>query len=218
MANDEPPKQRSAIRRSRLSPQERAEVLGQLVLRHTALSDAEAAQLDDVFADIYRAHEDAARQQLRRWRFGEALTKDLHQESMIDLYRSLLGHGFPDNLASFLRTIVMRKIFHFLRDTGRRADFVTLPSSSSEPVRSGPVSALERALDARALAEHLSSRLTPEQELLFDLLYREELSYAEANAKLGIPEGTVKSRALALRKALILLADEYEALSRKGES
>jgi RNA polymerase sigma factor (sigma-70 family) len=211
MADDDRPKPRRPRKRSLLSVERRREVLEQLVLIHRALTDTEIGLLDEVFDDIFEAHEDDVRRRLQRRDLDPGIVDDLLQASMIDGYLHLIGHGFPENLGALLQVIARRKASHFVRDRGRSpVSDAGLPSSGSEKPRSGPGSGPDGVMDRRTKAEYLLDQLTPAQRELFDLVYRQELSFAEVAALLGIPEGTLKSRMLALRKVLAAMAEEFE--------
>ena len=76
-----------------------------------------------------------------------------------------------------------------------------------------PLARLERVRVRQAL-----TTLTPEQRSVVDLAYFVGLSTIEIGAKLGIPQGTVKSRLFAARERLShALRDDAPDAAKKGE-
>jgi RNA polymerase sigma factor (sigma-70 family) len=196
---------------SRLSEEERREVLEQLVQRHTRLTDAEVEQLDEVFGDIYTAQRPEVWKLLQSRRLKVEEAEDIFNESMLDLYSSLVDDGFPIKLSSFVRVIAQRKMWKLVMAKANSPVSLGLPSSSTEhPRSSGPMSAVDRAMDRKAIAEGLVPQLTPEQQWLFDRAVVKEQPLPSIAAELQVSLGTVKTRVLALRKAIVALAKEFK--------
>lgn len=214
MAQDETPPPENAGRRARTSEAERGESLTRLVLCRTSLSASEAALLREVFPEILAAHHDEVWNQLRRRGLDGDEAEDLLQEVFLTLYGHILEHGFPDKLPAMLHTITEGKLLNHVRAGKRTPVSVGLPSSGSEKPRSEPD--VERALDLRELARRLLPQLLPEHQGVVDKVILNGLSHADAAAALGLAEGTVKSRLMAAKGALIALAELFLPPSQRG--
>ena len=68
-------------------------------------------------------------------------------------------------------------------------------------------SAIDRALD-QVLVEEALARLQPTHREVISCLYYERLSVAETANRVGVPEGTVKSRAFYAVRSLRVILDE----------
>lgn len=185
-----------------------------LVLRRSRLSDEEAALLREVFGEILAAHHDLVWNRLRKRGLESHDAEELQQEVFFTLYSHILEHGFPDTLSGLLRTLTEGKLLNFLRIRRRAPLSVALPSSSSEkPTTSRDV---ERAMDIRQLARHIFSRLSLEHQEVVEKVVVNGLSHSEAAAVLGLPEGTVKSRIMAAKRALLALVEPFLPASQRG--
>ena len=148
-----------------------------------------------------RAHHRGVWDYLRRRGFQVAEVEDLVQDTFMTFYEHVLGGGFPAEIGGFLRAIVHGKLLNHVRGQRRSPCSVCLPSSGSEPPRTGPD--LERAIDLRTLLTLALDRLTAEHRKVVELVILSGLSHPEAAKILDVPEGTLKSRVLAAKKALL---------------
>ena len=89
-----------------------------------------------------------------------------------------------------------------------------LPSSRSEKPPSG--ADIDRVLDLRGLAEQIVPQLSQEHREVIEKLVLHGLSYREAADVLNIPEGTLRSRLIAAKRALVVLAEPLLPASQRG--
>jgi len=130
---------------------------------------------------------------LMRHTFGDRFAaEDLLQETMLRAWRSLsrLDLDSP-KIRSWLYTVAHRVAIDAARVRSSRPSEVGGADFSGFPEQSDPLEALldEQEVDA-ALAT-----LDPDHRSVLEALYLRDKSGAEAAGELGIPEGTVKSRA-----------------------
>jgi DNA-directed RNA polymerase specialized sigma24 family protein len=71
-------------------------------------------------------------------------------------------------------------------------------------------------MDIRKLARLLLPQLSPEHQAVVNKVVVNDFTHIEAAAALGIPEGTVKSRLLAAKRALHELAAPLVPASQRG--
>jgi RNA polymerase sigma factor (sigma-70 family) len=182
---------------------EREEALAKLVERTTKLTDDEVVLLRAVWPTIVRTHFPAVARQVKR-RVPDVAVKDVLQDINVVLFRALL-EGFPKkSFRAFVGTIAKRRIANWLRDHEHEAESVALTSSSVEKPRSSApgIESIVGRREARERGEELRSMLSPEHQELFDLTIVGDASLTEAAEALGLPEGTVKSRVLAMKRAV----------------
>jgi RNA polymerase sigma-70 factor (ECF subfamily) len=195
---------------------EREEALAKLVQRTTPLTDEEIALLREVWPIIVRAHFSAARRQVKRRLRNDAAVDDILQNTFLDLLRALPG-GFPKKgLPALVRTIAARRCLNWLRDNAHERMSVPLPSSGSEKPRSsapGTEAIVERR-ELLEVGEQLRSMLSEDHQEVFDLAILGDLSSGEAAELLDMPEGTYKSRVIAMRRA-VKVAWEQLTLARR---
>lgn len=119
---------------------------------------------------------------------------DLKQEVRIRLFRNLSRGAF--NGRSSLRTYVHRIAKNVCIDFTRRASYrrETEAVSEREPAPSGGSRGEVSAWVARDFLRKILAGLSEEDRLLIRLVFDENCSYQEVAGRLGIREGTVKSR------------------------
>jgi RNA polymerase sigma-70 factor (ECF subfamily) len=101
-----------------------------------------------------------------------------------------------------------------VRGRGRAPLSTCLPSSRSEkPTSQADV---ERALHFQQVAERIFSQLSPEHQEVIDAVSVKGLTHADAAAVLGMPEGTLKSRLMAAKRALVEAAEPILPPSQRG--
>ncbi|EDY46587.1 RNA polymerase sigma factor [Streptomyces sp. SPB074] len=161
-----------------------------------ALLRAVAAGDADALAALYDRHAGWLHARLtRRCRDGE-LVDEVLQDTFLTVWRSA-GHHRGDETGGWLWTLAGRRLADALRRQERAAR--PLP----EPVPPAP-SAEDRVLSGLAYGEagEALGQLPAELGEVLRMTVVEGLSTRETARRLGIPEGTVKSRALRARRHL----------------
>jgi RNA polymerase sigma-70 factor (ECF subfamily) len=200
--------------RAGISEDERQEKLAQLRQRHSKLSPDEAALLEEEFPSIIAAHRTLVSNLLRKQRVESHEVEDLCQEVFLTLHNELLENGFVDDLAARLRTLATGKGSNHVRAQDRAPFTNGTPSSTSEKPRSQLD--VEHALHIKKVARLISSQLSPEHKEVLNKVFQKGLTHTEAAEALGIPEGTLKSRLLAAKRAFAALAEQLVPLSQRG--
>lgn len=140
--------------------------------------------------------------------------EDQVQETFALLYSSILDKGFPENMAAVLCSFADWKVGDYVRVKTRTPISLGLPSSRSEQPPSGLD--IDRALDLHGFAEQLLSQLSPEHLGVIEEVFLNERSYDAAAEALNIPQGTLKSRLNAAKRALAALAEPLLPASQRG--
>ena len=162
----------------------------------------------DAFDELYRRTAPWLALRLRRRCADEEVVSDVMQEAYVAVWRasgSFVGTrgGGGGSAAGWLWTIAARRLIDVLRRRGQRGELV-VPAVPETPTPSAEDEALHGELDA-PLAAGLS-RLSPELSEVLQAMVLDGLSVRETSVLLGIPEGTVKTRArrarIAMREAL----------------
>ena len=130
------------------------------------------------------------------------------------LHRDLLEEGFVADIRGRLRSLSKGLVLNHLRARRRSPLSIGLPSSRSEKPRSQPD--VERALHFQQVAQRIFSQLSPEHQEVIDTVIVKGLTLTEAAAVLGMPEGTLKSRFLAAKRALLAAAEPLLPASQRG--
>jgi RNA polymerase sigma-70 factor (ECF subfamily) len=193
---------------------ERRERLTQLMLRRSKLSPDEAALLREVFPEIVAAHYDQVRNLLRKRGLDSHDVEDLLQEVFLTLHNHILEEGFAANISARLHALTKGKALNHERAEKRSPLSIGLPSSGSEKPRSQPDA--ERALHFQEVARRVFSQLSPEHQEVIDNVVLKGLTHTDAAAVLGIPEGTLKSRLSAAKRALLAAAELLLPASQRG--
>jgi RNA polymerase sigma-70 factor (ECF subfamily) len=212
-----PPPPRKLLRLSRARQRE---VLEQLVVINRPLTATEVDLLRAVYPLIWRTHFNPVWNQVKRRGVGYNQLEELTCTSLAALFKSLCKHGFPADLAVHVRGITDRTLANYVRDRKRREGdgvSVPLPSSGSEKPRSSQRT-VERALANRELAARLLAELSPAQRAVVDLIIFDRLTLQEVATTLDLPEGTVKSRWMKAKAALVALAEQFMTESERAGS
>ena len=153
---------------------------------------------DEAVEAIYREHGPMLRRVVWRATTDADRVDDIVQETILRVWRQAPE---ADNLRAYLITTARHLIVDQHRAAGRRpqqARLVDLPEAES---------AIDRALD-QVLVEEALARLQPSHREVVSCLYYERLSVAETAHRVGVPEGTVKSRAFYAVRSLRVILDE----------
>lgn len=134
---------------------------------------------------------------------NDADAEDATQEALISVWRRLSSLRDPDRFDAWLGRITVNACRMVLRRRRSRSQaIVALSTTGTTEPRDDAAS----EFDARAVSsdafDRAFDRLPIDQRAILVLHHREELPIAEVAARLGIPEGTVKSRLHAARAAL----------------
>lgn len=118
---------------------------------------------------------------------------DLAQQTFAQAWQSLATFRGEATFATSLHRVAYRVYIHWLRD---RRDFLPLDAAVQLPA------ALDRREVEGILVRQTIASLPLEQREVFVLYHVQQMSVSEVAELVDIPEGTVKSRLFAARKAL----------------
>jgi RNA polymerase sigma-70 factor (ECF subfamily) len=172
--------------------------LAQLVLAVASSRDREA------FAALFRHFGPRLKTFFMRGSMSAGLAEDLVQETMLSVWRKA-SYFDPSRagVATWIFTIARNLRIDHLRRQRNPAD---LPHKPEEMPPSLEDALMDTERDVRVRAA--LSCLSPEQQTIIRLSYYSEKSQTEIADELGIPLGTVKSRArLAMNRLRALLED-----------
>jgi RNA polymerase sigma-70 factor (ECF subfamily) len=162
-----------------------AEVLRQLHDEHAAALHGFALRAT---RDPHQAQDVVQEVLLRAWRHPEALAPE------------------RGSVRAWLMTLARNVVVDQHRRRGARPPEVAFEGSAAEAAAT-PVNELDRAMESWLVAEALR-RLTPDHRHVLVELYYKDKSVADAARTLGIPAGTVKSRAFYALRALRVVLQE----------
>ncbi|WP_432843856.1 sigma-70 family RNA polymerase sigma factor [Dactylosporangium sp. CA-092794] len=162
------------------------------------------AAADRLMREIYRVHVPALMLYLLRLNLdNESVAEDIMQETIVRAWKhmdQLLAA--PQSVRPWLFTVARNKAIDLAR--ARRARPVE-PSDTDFSRVAMPGDAVDRMLTSATVRRALHS-LSPEHRTVIAELYFRGSTLAEAAARIGVPTGTVKSRAhyalVALRRAI----------------
>ena len=185
-------------------------------MRRVCRRDAEA------FAELLSRHRERVQRRLRALIRDEFAAADLTQEVFLRVWTHAdQWHGTGD-FGAWLFKIATNLALNHLRTLDRRRE----QPLESHPGCGGAESTAERLADPSAPApdlwveqadrlarlRRLVELLPEEKRAVFRLVHEEELELREVAGRLGIPEGTVKSRLHHARKRLVRAWKEAEEL------
>ncbi len=153
---------------------------------------------DETVAEIYREHGPMLRRVVWRATSDANRVDDIVQEVILRVWKQAPE---AENLRAYLITTARHLIIDQHRAAGRRPQQARLV----EVAESDP--ALDHALD-QVLVEEALGRLQGNHCEVVQCLYFQRLSVAETARRLGVPEGTVKSRAYYAVRNLRVILDE----------
>jgi RNA polymerase sigma-70 factor (ECF subfamily) len=132
---------------------------------------------------------------------NDADAEDATQDTLISAWRNIGSLRDADRFDAWLGRITVNACRLALRRRHSRA-VVDLAEASETGITDHRTSGFEaRTVTANAF-DRAFNRLPVEQRAMLVLHHRDELPVAEVAARLGVPEGTVKSRLHAARTAL----------------
>jgi RNA polymerase sigma-70 factor (ECF subfamily) len=153
------------------------------------------------FQAFYRDHAPWLSARLRRRCHDAELAAELLQETFLAVWRVAAGYRGGADAAGWLWSIAISRLIDAQRRAAARPRTV---EAVGEPVQgrhpSAEDEALSRAWDT-AVIDALRS-LSPELRAVLQATVLDGLSVREAAVLLGVPEGTVKTRAMRARRLL----------------
>lgn len=160
---------------------------------------------DEALAAVYREHAPMLRRLVVRVTGDPVGAEDVVQEVILRMWRQ----GPPvENVRAYLAQSARNLLIDQHRARARRpAQAPPLRDDVPPPGSSSAQEWIDRVLD-RILVEHALARLSPEHRAVVRALHYERASVAMAATTLGIPEGTVKSRAFYALRHLRVVLDE----------
>ncbi len=153
---------------------------------------------DEAIAEIYREHGPMLRRVVWRATSDANRVEDIVQEVILRVWKQAPE---ADNLRAYLITTARHLIVDQHRAAGRRPQQAQLGEIAESD------SALDRALD-QVLVEEALGRLQTNHREIVRCLYYERMTVAETSRRVGVPEGTVKSRAYYAVRNLRVILDE----------
>ena len=139
---------------------------------------------------------------LRRRCRDDEVVADVLQETFLSVWRSAAGYAGTDRSGGWVWMIASRKLVDAYRRRGA-ADFLALDADIERAATVSPSAEEEMLVNTYDpdLATALS-RLSPELRQVLQVTVLDGLSTREAAVLLGVPEGTVKTRAFRARRSL----------------
>ena len=146
--------------------------------------------------ELYDAHARLIAFRLRREGASVEEAEDVLQETFLDVWRTSEAYRGDAEVAAWLWGIAYRKYLMLVRGEVRLRHREERARPTAQPVDEED----DRVLSIDA--GHVLSELNPDLRLAFEAVAVDGLSTAEAAERLGVPEGTVKSRVHRARSAL----------------
>jgi RNA polymerase sigma-70 factor (ECF subfamily) len=136
--------------------------------------------------------------------------EDVLQETFLAVWRGAAGYRPEGATGGWLWGIARRQAALWLRRRGRAVSLVDALSRADLPAAGDPAEAALSRADLAAAVEALGPAGGPEREV-WRLLYVEDRPVAEVAELMGVPPGTVKSRAHRARRLLRAALDGHPA-------
>jgi RNA polymerase sigma-70 factor (ECF subfamily) len=163
------------------------------------------------FEELYRRTSPWLAVRLRRRCADDEVVAEVLQESYLAVWRAagtFVGTAGGGSALGWLWTIAARRLVDAFRRRGREASTLGPAASSAAPADPLVPAAEDTALDAMVGDPLWSAlqQLAPELRQVLQAMVLDGLTVRETSVLLGLPEGTVKTRArrarLAIREAL----------------
>lgn len=154
---------------------------------------------DEAVAQLYREHAVALRRFVLAAMSNPDQAEDVVQETILRVWRRGVD---PENLRGYLYQTARHVIIDEYRRRSRRVQETGLPEEEA-----AAADQVDKLL-LRVLMEEALGRLSAEHRSVIVALHYQRLTAADAANALGIPLGTVKSRAFYAARALRAVLDE----------
>ncbi|MEU6022937.1 RNA polymerase sigma factor [Micromonospora sp. NBC_01739] len=154
------------------------------------------------FDVLYARHAPWLALRLRRRCRDPELAQELLQETFLTVWRAAAGYREDGAVTGWLWTVALRRLIDAHRRVAARPS--TAGSVSPEAVPAWSPSAEDEALAGSydAALERALHRLSPELRAVLQATVLDGLTVRETATLLGVPEGTVKTRAMRARREL----------------
>ena len=156
-----------------------------------------------VVSEIYREHGPALRRYVMRVSNDKDTAEDVLQETVLKVWQA------APRITGSLRSYLFATARNVLIDRSRRASVrvAAAPLTESTKIPPSPSGRIDEVLDRVLMEEALLQLSDEHREVVLQLHYAGS-TVAQAAAFLGIPEGTVKSRAYYAVRALRNILEE----------
>jgi RNA polymerase sigma-70 factor (ECF subfamily) len=178
-----------------------------MVMDDDDLITAVAGRDDGALRELFSRHAPWLAGRLRRV-LPPSVVEDVLQETFIAVWRGARGYRGQGQAGAWMWGIARRQAALWARRNGPPTPVeaaLETPTSTDDP----QAMAVAR-MDLASAVGSLGEAGSPEREL-WRLLYEEDRSVADVAGRLGIPEGTVKSRAHRVRSLLRAALRQEEA-------
>jgi RNA polymerase sigma-70 factor (ECF subfamily) len=168
-----------------------------------ALMLAFARGQEDAFVELYNRHRDRIVSYARRILRNQAQAEEAAQDVFLKLYRARDSYSPRSRFSTFLYRIATN---HCLNIRARVEHKLVARDVEAAERPAGPGDAQDRALDRKAMREHLDAalRTLPDrQRAALVLVHYEGMSYREAADTIEVTEGAMKSLIHRARAAMI---------------
>lgn len=141
---------------------------------------------------------------------NEADAKDIMQETFLQVHQSICNLQSPEAFPLWLNRIVYSKFHRILskrREAALEQEQLDYHVDQSEKAKKANDAYL---LDDKEIIRRMIDNLSEKQREAIQYMYYEQYTTSEIAQKLGLPEGTVKSRIFEAKKALMKQIREFE--------
>jgi RNA polymerase sigma-70 factor (ECF subfamily) len=184
--------------------------------RSGAVGPTEATD-EHLMRQLYDAHAGVLLGYVRRLVGGDtARAEDVVQETLLRAWRHPEALDPERTGGASVRAWLLTVARHLVIDAERARkvrprEVAAVTDFESHAVRPGAIGSVDETLDRILLAHGMTealATLTPDHRAVVDHLYYRDRSVAETAARLGVPEGTVKSRSYYALRALRVACEE----------
>ncbi len=151
------------------------------------------------FAEILRRHNDHLWQTALRTSYNREDAADSLQDALLSAHRTAGSFRGEAEVRSWLHAIVVNACLDRIRRNKTRRAVSLSPENMPEPAEERDEFA---ELEMSLVVGHALFTLPPEQRTALVAIEMAGYSVADAAAKLGVPEGTIKSRCARARQRL----------------